>query len=224
MDMAETLARHYDAFVFDLDGTLIDTAGEILSIIRHVAEEGGVFCLPLDKTFIGPPLEEIFRNALPRTSPELRDGLIRKYKLLYAESEHVRSRVFRGPQRFLKILKEKSVPAFIATNKLANVTMSLLERKGLRGFFHEVVCRDSFPGVKLSKPQMLQILVEKHGLIPGRTLMAGDSHMDLNGARQCGMATAAALYGYGNPQALLDCDPDIAIDDEDWTCIRFIHS
>ena len=71
---------------------------------------------------------------------------------------------------------------------------------------------------------MLQLLVEKHGLIPAQTLMAGDSHMDLNGARQCGMGTAAALYGYESPQALLDCCPDIAIDDEDWTSIRFIRS
>ena len=64
---------------------------------------------------------------------------------------------------------------------------------------------------------MLALLMERHGVELGTAIMVGDSALDMRGGQEAGMATAAALYGYGRRGALLETGPDFVIEDAAWT-------
>lgn len=106
---------------------------------------------------------------------------------------------------------------FVATNKPEDVTRRLLDVRGLLPFLAGFACSDSLPGRRLSKAGMLALLMERHGVEPGTAIMVGDSALDMRGGQEAGMATAAALYGYGRRGALLETGPDFVIEDAAWT-------
>ena len=106
---------------------------------------------------------------------------------------------------------------FVATNKPEDVTRRLLDIRGLLPFLAGFACSDSLPGRRLSKAGMLALLMERHGVESGTAIMVGDSALDMRGGQEAGMATAAALYGYGRRGALLETGPDFVIEDAAWT-------
>ena len=211
-----TPTLRFSAVFFDLDGTLVDSAPDILHLIRQVLMDAGLDVPPMDFHLIGPPLEEIFETVAPSVSPEFRAELVLAYRALYRVDDYARSRVFSGIPGLLHSLREQGVPAFVAMNKPEKVTRRLLERKGLLPLFTDVASRDSVAGRSLSKREMLDMLMERHGLSASSALMVGDSRLDISGGREAGARTAAALYGYGRKDVLLGEKPDFVVEDEGW--------
>ena len=211
-----TPTLRFSAVFFDLDGTLVDSAPDILHLIRQVLMDAGLDVPSMDFHLIGPPLEEIFEAVAPSVSPEFRAELVLAYRALYRVDDYARSRVFSGIPGLLRSLREQGVPAFVATNKPEKVTRRLLERKGLLPLFTDVASRDSVAGRSLSKREMLDMLMARHGLSASSALMVGDSRLDISGGREAGARTAAALYGYGRTEVLLEEKPDFVVEDEGW--------
>ena len=211
-----TPTLRFSAVFFDLDGTLVDSAPDILHLLRQVLMDAGLDVPPMDFHLIGPPLEEIFEIVAPSVSPEFRAELVLAYRALYRVDDYARSRVFSGVPGLLRSLREQGVPAFVATNKPEKVTRRLLERKGLLPLFTDVASRDSVAGRSLSKREMLEMLMDRHGLSASSALMVGDSRLDISGGREAGARTAAALYGYGRKEVLLEEKPDFVVEDEGW--------
>lgn len=204
------------AVFFDVDGTLVDSAPDILFLIRRVMAAEGVDVPPMDFHLIGPPLEEIFETVAPSLSQELREKMVLAYRALYRKHDYGHSRVFSGIPVILRLLEARGIPAFVATNKPERVTRRLLDCKGLLPLFTDIVSRDSVPGKNLSKCEMLTLLMQRHGLKPERSLMVGDSMLDISGGRKAGVLTAAVFYGYGKREILLNEHPDFVIEDEAW--------
>lgn len=211
-----TPTLRFSAVFFDLDGTLVDSAPDILHLLRQVLMDAGLDVPPMDFHLIGPPLEEIFEIVAPSVSPEFRAELVLAYRALYRVDDYARSRVFSGIPGLLRSLREQGVPAFVATNKPEKVTRRLLDRKGLLPLFTDVASRDSVEGRSLSKREMLDMLMARHGLSASSALMVGDSRLDISGGREAGARTAAALYGYGRKDVLLGEKPDFVVEDEGW--------
>ena len=157
--------ERYADWFFDLDGTLVDSAPDILRLLGGVLREEGL------------------------AVPELDKGR----------------------------LSGRGCRLFVATNKPEDVTRRLLDARGLLPFLAGFACSDSLPGRRLSKAGMLALLMERHGVEPGTAIMVGDSALDMRGGQEAGMATAAALYGYGRRGALLETGPDFVIEDAAWT-------
>lgn len=213
---AMTPTLRFSAVFFDLDGTLVDSAPDILHLIRQVLMEAGLDVPPMDFHLIGPPLEEIFDAVAPSVSPERRAEMVLAYRALYRVDDYARSRVFSGIPGLLRMLWELEIPAFVATNKPEKVTRRLLASKGILDLFTDIASRDSIPGRSLSKCEMLEMLMRRHVLSPASALMVGDSRLDISGGRQAGLRTAAALYGYGKKEVLLQEHPDFIVEDEAW--------
>ena len=169
--------ERYADWFFDLDGTLVDSAPDILRLLGGVLREEGLAVPELDKGRIGPLLEDIIRGICPDLAPADLERLVRIYRARYRACPFDESPAFPG------------IPL-------------LFER---------------LSGRRLSKAGMLALLMERHGVEPGTAIMVGDSALDMRGGQEAGMATAAALYGYGRRGALLETGPDFVIEDAAWT-------
>lgn len=206
-------------FVFDLDGTLVDTAPDILDLLGGVLRENGHPVPPLSRSLIGPPLEDIVRGVCPGAPEEELRRLIGLYRGRYAACEYAGSVVFPGMAPLLERLRGLGGRLYVATNKPEAISRRLLALKGLDAF-DDIVSADSVPGATLSKRDMLRLLMDRHGFAPAEGVMCGDSVFDLRGAREAGLLSVAALYGYGNPAALLREGPDCLTDDAAWATLR----
>lgn len=210
----------FSAFFFDLDGTLVDSAPDILALIRLVLKEAALPVPAMDTTLIGPPLEEIMAAMAPHSSVEDQQALVLAYRKRYRVHDYGGTRVFSGIPGLLQHLREQGCLLFVATNKPNYVTRRLLERKGLLPLFTDIVCRDSDPSQALSKCAMIQKMLSQYGIPASRAVMTGDSRLDMEGGRQAGVFTLAALYGYGGREALLHTQPDFVVEDESWHTVK----
>ena len=206
-------------FVFDLDGTLVDTAPDILNLLAAVLRENGHPAPPLSRGIIGPPLEDIVRGVCPDAPEEELRRLIGIYRARYAACDYAGSDVFPGIVPLLERLRSLGGRLYVATNKPESVSRRLLAIKKL-GPFDDIVSADSVPETTLSKRDMLRLLMDRHGFAPAEGVMCGDSVLDLRGAREAGLLCVAALYGYGQPEALLRERPDFAAGDPAWAALR----
>jgi len=206
----------FSGFFFDLDGTLMDTAPDVLNTMQEVLRAAQEPIPPMDQYLIGPPLEAIFARLVPHAPASRVNQLVLDYRAIYRRLPYARSRIFSGIPRLLRALRDRDKTCFVATNKALLVTRRLLEMKGLDVYFTDVTTLDVLPGRTLSKKEMLEYMAAKHQLEPQSCVMIGDSVLDLAGGRGAGMKTAAALYGYTRREELLAAQPDFLVESEDW--------
>ena len=211
--------EQFSAFFFDLDGTLVDSAPDILALIRLALEEASLPVPAMDTTLIGPPLEDIMATVAPQCSVTQQHELVLAYRKRYRIHDYAGTRVFLGIPALLQRLRAQGVLLFVATNKPNYVTRRLLERKCLLPLITDIVCRDSDPA-QLSKCAMIQKLLGQYGIPASRAVMVGDSRLDMEGGHQAGVTTIAALYGYGGREALLGTNPALVVEDESWHVVK----
>lgn len=209
--------ERYADWFFDLDGTLVDSAPDILRLLGGVLREEELAVPELDKGRIGPLLEDIIRGICPDLAPADLERIVRIYRARYRACPFDESPAFPGIPPLFERLSGRGCRLFVATNKPEDVTRRLLDVRGLLPFLAGFACSDSLPGRRLSKAGMLALLMERHGVEPWTAIMVGDSALDMRGGQEAGMATAAALYGYGRRGALLETGPDFVIEDAAWT-------
>ena len=236
--------ERYADWFFDLDGTLVDSAPDILRLLGGVLREEGLAVPELDKgppvrcgerqsrldridaarsetgrqaQASGPLLEDIIRGICPDLAPADLERIVRIYRARYRACPFDESPAFPGIPPLFERLSGRGCRLFVATNKPEDVTRRLLDVRGLLPFLAGFACSDSLPGRRLSKAGMLALLMERHGVELGTAIMVGDSALDMRGGQEAGMATAAALYGYGRRGALLETGPDFVIEDAAWT-------
>lgn len=208
-----------EAAIFDVDGTLVDSAGDILRLLAEsLAAEG--LAAPageLTPRLLGPPLEEIVAAIAPEAPQEIRARVVRRYRATYRDCGFAESPLFPHAAEQLEALRVAGVRLFVATYKPRDVSRRLLHHHGILGLFEATAHVDSgSSGRRLAKADMLRLLARGGGLAPGATLMQGDGPGDMAAALGCGMHAAAALYGYGDAADLLAEEPGIVLPSMDW--------
>lgn len=201
--------------VFDLDGTLIDTAPDLVDTLNLILGREGLPPIPFAeaRNMIGGGTRVLLERALVR-----RDCGAAKAERLYRDfldhySEHIadRSRPFPGLETALDRLDERGCRLAVCTNKLERLSIRLLDILGLRHRFAVVCGQDTF-GVQKPDPQILLRTIQLAGGDPRRAVMVGDSVNDVNTARAAEVPVVAVAFGYTDvPVALLG--PDRVIDD-----------
>ncbi len=207
--------EYYSHFIFDLDGTLIDSADEVLSCLGKAFELSGhrnpiSANLNVMKKFIGPPLDKIISSINPSLSPQEIVAIAKEFKTLYDNSDYTKTSVFEGVSPLLETLHSRGIYTYIATNKREFPTRKIIEIKKL-GPFRDVVCLDSSKSVSLTKTQMLETVVRKWSLHLPEVIMVGDSRSDLLAAREVGIHSVAVLQGYDESSSLLELKPNFVV-------------
>ena len=191
----------YESVVFDLDGTLVDSAHGIecalLESIRLILPEV-VIDLPDIKAHIGPPLPELVRQLLPHVSPQIADQIEGRFRSIYDHTGWQQTTLYEGVTETLSQLSDRLIDCFLVTNKRLTPTRQILVKLGLLPFFREVVSADATYPTLQSKEAMVRYLIQKYFLDPRKTLVVGDTRSDATAAQTCGMDFALAVYGYGS--------------------------
>ena len=202
------------AVIFDLDGTLLDSAPDLaFAANRMLAALGMPQRDPaLLATFIGKGIPRLVERALAGSldgvvDPALMARALPVYERYYGEESGRRTTVYPGVAEGLRMLAAERVPLACVTNKSERFTHALLSDTGLAGFFAVVVGGDTLPR---KKPDPLPFLhaCGRLGVAAAEALVVGDSRNDVAGARAAGCHVMCVPYGYneGEPVTALDSD------------------
>lgn len=185
------------AVLFDLDGTLIDTAPDMAQVLVDMIEEHGGADLPYDtvRSVVSNGSLGLVRLGFPDRSDTEQRKLQAEYLERYDRHDHGSSHLFPGLGDLLASLETAGRPWGIVTNKPTSMTRSLLKTLGLEDRASSVVCGDTLPQRK-PDPAPLLLASEQTAVPPGDTIYVGDAARDIEAGRAAGMATIAAAYGY----------------------------
>lgn len=197
-------------YLFDIDGTLLDSAPDITASIRQaLAEAGQPRDLPFEflRGYIGHHLIDLFERVLPEWTRAQHEELILQYRAIYLARGHRETRLYDGVAEAVATLPGRKSTA---TTKGTATATAVIEQFGLRPYFDHVQGTDGFP----SKPEPDVILraIEALGARPEECLMVGDSGPDMNAGRRAGVKTCAVTWGYGDQAAMRMFEPDYWID------------
>ena len=200
----------FPVYLFDVDGTLLDSAADICGAIRgSLAGTPHFECdEALLRRYIGLHLNDLYRDFFPDYTQARIDEFVQTYRTIYPTRGHRSTSVFPGVKEGLERLGGRKSTA---TTKGTPTTRLVLDLFGLLPFFDHVQGTDGFP----AKPAPDVILTSLAGLgaTPGECLLVGDSPADMEAGRRAGVKICAVRYGYGSIAELARWEPDYWIDD-----------
>ena len=201
----------FDAYLFDLDGTLLNSALDICGAVQQVlsaTDERPSLSHEFLQGYIGRHLIELFGDIFPHYSTEQIDRMIQDYRTIYLARGHTQTAMYPGVMEALAALPGRKATA---TTKGTPTTRAVLQQFGLIQFFDHVQGTDGIP----CKPAPDVLLAALNGLAaqPADCLMVGDSAADMEAGRRAGVKICAVRYGYGKPEDLAKWTPDYWISD-----------
>lgn len=195
-------AARVQCVLFDLDGTLLDPAPDLVTAVNRILEGAGVS--PRSAAELTPLISQGAPAMLRHGLGDRTDGfeaLLQRMLDFYERNVAVKTRLYDGMDRVLEVLERAEIPWGIVTNKLARFTDPLVRSLGLH---HRASCVISGDTTGQRKPHPLPVLEACRRIVrhPSKCLFVGDALSDIQAAQRAGMAALAATYGY------------LAVDDE----------
>lgn len=188
--------------VFDLDGTLVDSAPDLIGTLNVLLEQEGVAPVPLDDTarsFIGQGARRMIERGFAAQgralAPPQMDALFDRFLTHYQAHNADLTRPFPGVVEALTQLKDAGARLAVCTNKLTRLSTPILDALDLSRFFDAVVGPDMAPAPK-PDGRHVAMAVELAGGDIGRAVMVGDSAADAGSARAAGAALVLVEFGY----------------------------
>src|SRR5262245_7428368 len=187
--------------VFDLDGTLVDTAPDLVETLNVVFAREGLQSVPVERprNLIGGAARVMIERGLQAEgrscTPAEIDRLFRQFTQYYSAHIADRSRPFPALEAALDSLAADGARFAVCTNKLEALSIKLLDALDLSRHFAAVCGQDTF-GVQKPDPQILLKTIRQAGGAPARAVMVGDSANDIYVARAAGIPIVAVDFGY----------------------------
>ncbi|MBV9970634.1 MAG: HAD-IA family hydrolase [Xanthobacteraceae bacterium] len=189
--------------IFDLDGTLVDTAPDLVDTLNVVLGREGLSPIAYEegRTLVGGGARYMIERGLAsqgksRTKADL-DRLFGDFIAHYSLHAADRSRAFPGVEEALDVLADGGYRLAVCTNKLERLSMRVLDALGLSRRFAAICGQDTF-GVQKPNPEFLRRTVERAGGDLARAVMVGDSPTDISTAQAAGIPVIAVDFGYTN--------------------------
>jgi 2-phosphoglycolate phosphatase len=201
----------FPVYIFDIDGTLLDSALDICSAVQQALDEvpgRPTVTFEFLRGCIGRHLIETFGAVIPDCPPDQVDRLIQQYRTVYLARGHKSTSVFPGVAEGLAGLGGRKTTA---TTKGTPTTRAVLEMFGLLRYFDHVQGTDGIP--YKPAPDVLFAAMNALGATPADCLMVGDSAADMEAGKRAGVKTCAVRYGYGNHEEMARFEPDYWVDD-----------
>ncbi|MBS0372168.1 MAG: HAD hydrolase-like protein [Proteobacteria bacterium] len=195
----------YTHILFDLDGTLIDSAPAILASFRDAFAHVGISpVVTIDESIIGPPLLETLQLLSGSTDTALIARLADGFKASYDSEGYKQTAAYAGVGDMLQALREAGLSLSIATNKRIHPTRLILAHLGWLDYFDHIYALDLFEPRLPTKAAMIARLLADHELPKNSAIYIGDRSEDGESADANGLPFIAATWGYGSlsPEAL----------------------
>ena len=198
-----------DLLIFDLDGTLIDSKLDLAHAVNATRAHMGL--TPLDHervySYVGNGAPVLIRRAMgaQASEPEVQEAL--EFFLEYYHEHFLDYTVlYPGVREALDRLRDAGKKMAVLTNKPVRISRAILDGLGVGGHFFQVYGGNSFD-LKKPDPVGVRALMGEAGVPVERTLMIGDSSVDIMTARNAGIASCGVTYGFA-PETLADPVPD----------------
>lgn len=216
-------AREFDLVLFDLDGTLVETAPEIADAVNDTLTALGHAPVAQQQVddWIGHGTRELLIKALAQAqgiasaavrSSDAFGPIEVEFSRHYQARCGTRSHLYPRVRESLEALRASGVKLAVVTNKEGRYTQTVLDVHGLTPLFHRVVSGDTLP-VKKPNPAAVHDCLLSFGVPRERALFVGDSSIDVATARNAGIAVWALPYGYNMGEPIEACGPDRVIPD-----------
>jgi HAD superfamily hydrolase (TIGR01509 family) len=212
---------YYPVYLFDVDGTLLDSAADICGAIQGVLGENSQ-CNVSDeflRGYIGRHLYDLFQDLFPGRTREQMDHMIADYRMRYLARCHAATKPYPGIAQALSALPGRKSTA---TTKGTPATRAVLEMFGLLPCFDRVQGTDGFPAKP--EPNVILASLEIFGVKPEDCLFVGDSPTDMEAGRRAGVKTCAVLWGYGRRDELARWQPDYWVSSPSQLCVKAASS
>ena len=217
------MTRAFDLILFDLDGTLIETAPEIADAVNDTLAQFGLHAVSQTQVndWIGHGTRELLISALADRRNTTTDAV--RYSADFPTIEAAfgghyqqrcgtRSHLYPHVRETLQVLKDAGVKLAVVTNKEDRYTQTVLDAHQLAPMFDRVISGDTLL-VKKPNPAAVHDCLKRFNVKAERALFVGDSSIDVATARNAGVAVWALPYGYNMGEPIEACHPDRVIAD-----------
>jgi len=187
--------------VFDLDGTLAETAPDIMATLNHLLVREGLAALPVSaaRNLVGAGaralLERGFKAAGEPLGPERLEALFQDFFVHYLDHVADSSHLFEGAEAALRRCREEGFALAVCTNKPEPHSRALIEKLGALPLFDAIAGRETFAFCK-PDPRHITETIRLAGGDPARSIMVGDSRTDVDAARGAGIPVIGVTFGY----------------------------
>ncbi len=205
--------KHADLLIFDLDGTLLDSKQDLADSVNATRAHMGYSPLPLEvvSSYVGNGAPVLVRRALPGASEEqIAEGL-RYFLDYYREHMLDSTTLYPGVREALDEFHEAHVAMAVLTNKPVRFSVQMMEGLGLDLHFRRIYGGNSFVEKK-PHPMGIDMLRAETGAAGERTIMVGDSAVDMLTARNAKVRSCGVSWGF-QPDTFAEAPPDILVDD-----------
>lgn len=200
----------FKAAIFDLDGTLLDTIGDLAESMNTTLASYGfpVFPLPYHTSAVGNGIRAYAEKCIPKTkaTPEFLDEFVRKVSNHYSENSMKNTVPFDGILPLLDFLKEQGVVLNVLSNKVDACAKSMINH-----YFKDYGFRCVYgerPGIlKKPDPGVALAIAKECGVAPSEVIFIGDSIYDIMTGNNAGMCSVGALWGYQSYEMLEEKKP-----------------
>lgn len=197
--------------LFDLDGTLTDSAEGIIRSAQYMQEKMGIPVWQSEdlRFMIGPPLRESFRDAFHMNETQIEQGILH-FRERYFSVGLFENTVYNGIPQTLQQLRAMGKRLAVATSKHQSTAIRILEHFGLTEYF-EIIGGDDQDSARNTKAKVIAYVMKQMQADTTDIIMVGDRKFDIEGAHTMHIPAIGVLYGYGDRQELTACGADAIV-------------
>ena len=203
----------FDLYLFDLDGTLVDTRRDIAEAVNHVLRlhDRPVAELATVISWVGDGVDDMMKRAFKTDEGQFVGELVDEFRSSYMDHCTDFSHLYESCAETLTSLQERGAHLSVLTNKPQDLSLEILRRLGILQYFDRVVGPND-ADLRKPNPSNLLSLIRDIGASRERTLMIGDSRNDILVANNAGIASCGCTFGYIGRDALLELKPTYLVD------------
>lgn len=205
--------KSYETILFDLDGTITDSAPGITNSVIYALKNYGIKETDYEKLckFIGPPLVDSFQEYYGFSKEKALEA-VEYYREYYSDKGIFENSVYDGFEEVARRLKERGKQLVVATSKPEPFAKRIMEHFGLAPYF-DCVAGMELDGRRGTKAEVIRYALDACRVPDkGRALMVGDRKHDVIGARSAGIDCLGVLYGFGTREELERAGADYIVE------------